>query len=406
MRLAMKKRTVGDRRIRVVVGGQLPPPLSGQHLALEAALLELRSDERLKVDHLPYRFSVSIADQGRVSVRKAVGVAVALGRLACRRSSGRINVFLHPIGGPSLSSTVKDLLLLPPIMLVSERTMLGFHGAGHHREWAGDRSLLVRLARRVLGRCDAAVIQSEANRVDPDWLGIKRLFVVPLASVDQLDPTLVQRNDVDRCLRVVYIGHLGPHRGTPQLVGAVATLCEDVPGLELDIAGDPARGYEEAELRRHIERVGCEDRIRYHGAVVGRAKSELLGRAHILAFPSVFEAESFGLVLIEGLMWGLPVVATDWRANREVLAGASNVAIHPHEPDLQNEILLALRTMALAVRRREVPTFSSPNRAVFEQRYLARDGRSALADAVVEVARPPGRRVRKERRVGAANERG
>src|SRR5438067_1821792 len=147
-RLASKQRTVGDRRIRVVVGGQLPPPLSGQHLALETTLFELRSDDRLKVDHLPYRFSASIAEQGRVSLRKAGGVGVALGRLAWMRLSGRIDVFLHPIGGPSLSSTLKDLLLLPGIMLLSERTMLGFHGAGHGREWAGDRSLHVGLARR------------------------------------------------------------------------------------------------------------------------------------------------------------------------------------------------------------------------------------------------------------------
>jgi glycosyltransferase involved in cell wall biosynthesis len=398
--------TTVDRRIRVVVGGQLPPPLSGQHLALEAALLELRSDDRLKVDHLPYRFSKSIADQGRVSVRKAAGVGVVLGRLVRLRLSGRIDVFLHPIGGPSLSSTVKDLSLLPPIAVLSERTMLGFHGAGHAREWAGVRSPHVRLARRVLGRCDAAVVQSEANRIDPDWLGIKRLFVIPLPSGDQLDASLVQRNDVHSHIRVLYIGHLGPHRGIPQLVGAVAALSEEISGLELDLAGDPARGYEKAELCRHIERVGCGDRIRYHGTVVGRAKSELLGRAHILAFPSVFEAESFGLVLVEGLMWGLPLVATDWRANREVLAGASDVAIHPHQPDLQNEIMLALRTMATAVRRGEVPTFSSSNRAVFERRYLAKDGRSALADAVVELARSPRRRLHKERRAGAKKQRG
>jgi glycosyltransferase involved in cell wall biosynthesis len=291
-------------------------------------------------------------------------------------------------------------------MLLSERTMLWFHGAGHGREWPGDRSPHVRLARRVLGRCDAAVVQSEANRIDPDWLGIKRLFVIPLASVDQLDATLVQRHDVDSRIRVVYVGHLGPHRGTPQLIGAVAALSEDIAGLELDLAGEPVRGYEEAELRRHIERVGCEDRIRYHGTVVGRAKSELLGRAHVLAFPSVFEAESFGLVLVEGLMWGLPLVATDWRANREVLAGASDVAIHPHHPDLQNEIMLALRTMATAMRRGEVPTFSSSNRTAFERKYLAKRGRSALADAVVALARAPRRRSRKERRVGATNESG
>ena len=56
---------------------------------------------------------------------------------------------------------------------------------------------------RVLGRCDAAVVQSESNRIDPDWLGIKRVFVIPLASDDQLDASLVRRNDLDSRIRVL-----------------------------------------------------------------------------------------------------------------------------------------------------------------------------------------------------------
>jgi glycosyltransferase involved in cell wall biosynthesis len=320
-------------------------------------------------------------------LRKLAGVGVVVGRLVRLRLSRRIDVFLHPISGPSRPSTAKDLLLLPPIILLSDKTMLRFHGAGHSREWAGDHSALVRIARRVLGRCDAAVVQSEANRRDPEWFGIDRLFVVPLTLVDQLDAASVQRNDVDKRVRVLYIGHLGQHRGTPQLVGAVAALSREIDGLELDLAGEPVRGYTEAELRAQIARLRCEDRIRYHGTVVGRTKSDLLGRAHILAFPSVFEAESFGLVLVEALMWGLPVIATDWRANREVLDGASDAVIHPYQPHLQDEIGSALRAMAVGLRRGEVPCFSSANRAVFERRYLAKDGSSALTDAVVELAR-------------------
>jgi glycosyltransferase involved in cell wall biosynthesis len=115
----------------------------------------------------------------------------------------------------------------------------------------------------------------------------------------------------------------------------------------------------------------------------------------------VFEAESFGRFLVEGLMWGLPVIATDWRANREVLAGAQDVAVHPYEPDLQAEITVALRTVASALRGGDAPTFSSTNRAKFERAYLARDGLSPLADATVELARSPRQRSGRKRRVAA-----
>jgi glycosyltransferase involved in cell wall biosynthesis len=372
-------------------------------MQVERDLATLRSDDRLSVAQIPYRFSTSIADQGRVSLRKVVAAGAVLGRLLRLRLSGRIDVFLHPIGGPSRSSTARDIVLLPAITRLCDRTILRFHGAGHGRDWAGDSSLLVRLARRVLGRCDAAVVQSEANRIDPDWLGIKQLFVIPYALRDQLDTKLVRRSDVDSRIGVLYVGHLGPHRGTPQLIDAVAALSEEIPGLELDLVGETAYGYDETELRRHIHSTACQDRIRYHGTVVGEAKLALFGRAHIFAFPSVFEAESFGLVLAEGLMWGLPVIATDWRANREVLSGAPDVVVHPYRPNLQEEIVLALRAMATAVRRAEVPTFSAANRAAFERRYLEKQGPSALADAIVALT-APGHRAR-QHRAGAADPR-
>ena len=102
-------------------------------------------------------------------------------------------------------------------------------------------------------------------------------------------------------------------------------------------------------------------------------------------------------------MWGLQVVATDWRANSEVLAGATDVVIHPHEPDLEDEIELALRAVGRALRQDEVSTFSTANRAAFERKYLAKDGRSPVADAAVELARSPRRRIGKQGRAGAPN---
>ena len=141
----------GDRRPRVVVAGQLPPPLSGQHLAVSWNFEELSTDGRFDVELLEFRFAETMEHQGRLSLRKVVELARVLWRLAGIRLRGPIDLLLYPMSGATTGATLRDIVLLPPIRLLARRVVLRFHGAGH-RSWAGDRRPLVRLARAVVGR--------------------------------------------------------------------------------------------------------------------------------------------------------------------------------------------------------------------------------------------------------------
>jgi glycosyltransferase involved in cell wall biosynthesis len=50
----------------------------------------------------------------------------------------------------------------------------------------------------------------------------------------------------------------------------------------------------------------------------GEEKNRIFANVGIFVFPSLAIYESFGLVMVEAMMWGLPIVATDWRGNRDV----------------------------------------------------------------------------------------
>jgi hypothetical protein len=66
------------------------------------------------------------------------------------------------------------------------------------------------------------------------------------------------------------------------------------------------------------------------------------------------------------MMWGLPILATDWRSNSEVLVGGNNRLI-PHAGDLPQEIARGLEVMARDPEGRRAIGVS--NRALFEKRY-------------------------------------
>jgi glycosyltransferase involved in cell wall biosynthesis len=87
-------------------------------------------------------------------------------------------------------------------------------------------------------------------------------------------------------------------------------ILERVPGTRLAIVGDgPAR----ADLERYFEGTPT----RFMGYMQGQALSEAYASADIFVFPSALE--TFGLVVVEAMAAGLPVVASRVGGVRDVV---------------------------------------------------------------------------------------
>ena len=120
-------------------------------------------------------------------------------------------------------------------------------------------------------------------------------------------------------VRVGFIGRLDPIKRIPDLVEAISILPTE---YELAIYGS---GREEARIRSCIERLKVTDRALLKGSVETPGKA--LADMDILALPS--EAEGFGLVLIEAMAAGIPVVATSAPGICDVVQDGENGLLVP-----------------------------------------------------------------------------
>lgn len=101
----------------------------------------------------------------------------------------------------------------------------------------------------------------------------------------------------------LFVGRLVGYKGLPLLCQAVAA----VDGAKLDIVGD---GPQRAELKTAIAQSAARGRIRLHGEVGADRLRELFSGARALVLPSLDRSETFGLVQLEAMAAGLPVIAS------------------------------------------------------------------------------------------------
>jgi phosphatidylinositol alpha-mannosyltransferase len=261
---------------------------------------------------------------------------------------GRFDVVhVHEPAPPSLGLLV--------CMLADGPIVATFHAASTRSRWLAAWGPVVR---PWLERIDGRIAVSDAaRRLQVEHLGGDAVIIPNGVHVEAFaaGPGLPGRT---RGVDGPTIGFLGrydePRKGLPVLLDALRTVVARHPGARLLVAG---RG-DDAELRERL----AED-LRPHVAVLGELteaeKAAFLRSVDVYCAPNLL-GESFGIVLIEALAAGAPVVASDLDAFAAVLGdGDAGVLVRRGDPAALGRALADLladpaRRAALAGRGREL----------------------------------------------------
>jgi glycogen(starch) synthase len=151
----------------------------------------------------------------------------------------------------------------------------------------------------------------------PRTWGTAEHAVVPwgLAEADRLPAPAPGHFRGDAPLTLLFAGQLQEHKGLAVLLQAV-TRCR--AAHHLVILGDDTTAYAQG-CKRLAAELNLTPRVHFLGKKTHAQTLALLGRlGHVLVAPSLWD-EPFGLVVLEGMALGLPVVAADCGGPAEVL---------------------------------------------------------------------------------------
>jgi glycosyltransferase involved in cell wall biosynthesis len=120
---------------------------------------------------------------------------------------------------------------------------------------------------------------------------------------------------------VAFLGRISPEKGPDRAIAIARSL-----GLPLKIAAKIDK-VDEGYFREVVAPLLNQPGVEFIGEIDERGKTQFLGNARALVFP-IDWPEPFGLVMIEAMACGTPVIATRWGAVPEVIEdGRSGVIV-------------------------------------------------------------------------------
>lgn len=215
--------------------------------------------------------------------------------------------------------------LLLPLLLSQNRYSVLFHLKFYnlrHNPFTRFASYITE--KLLLTKAGQVIVTSKSAKIDVLKFGVHE------EAVQVVYPTVWVKGDgvikTEFQGNLLFLANVEHRKGLDILIQALS-LIKDIP-FHLDVVGrcDINEKYYR-QIQKMILQYGLESKVQFHGQKTGTALRELFQKADIFVFPS--RSETFGIVLLEAMSFGLPIIATAIPSTYELIEDNKNGILCP-----------------------------------------------------------------------------
>ena len=178
--------------------------------------------------------------------------------------------------------------------------------------------------RRQCESLDGIYVETASMAAALNRLGLENVRVMPnfrkfdLLARPEFKPS-------GRPLKLVFYSRVMREKGVEEAIAGVARLNLDPadPVVTLDIFGPVANDYQ-AKFQSLMAGVPA---VRYGGVLAPAEATGVLGGFDLMLFPTFYEGEGFPGAVVDAFIAGVPVIASDWKYNREIVTPGQTGAL-------------------------------------------------------------------------------
>ena len=177
-----------------------------------------------------------------------------------------------------------------------------------------------------------------------------KIYVIP-NGIDFDEIQKIRAEDQLKHPAILFVGTYGKVKGIDVLLNAVPIVRKEIPNLHVYIAGKS--GSENENLKKLVKALNIEENVTFLGFISGDEKYAYYKSADIYVQPSRYE--TFGVVLLEAMACGKPVIASRVGGIPFVVEDGKNGLLFESEnvEELAEKVILLLRDEELRTKMGE-----------------------------------------------------
>lgn len=307
-----------QKRLKILVLTPIYPRIAYGASYSSQVLLESDFAKVYEIHHINTRFADTAEDVGVFSIRKVVLFVKYLMQLLFMLITVKPDyVVLNPAF--NRLAYVKDSVYhVICAMLMRRKVIWWAHNWGLQRLYDGSGFFMRRYIRWVADSVCAVVIIGNRQIADFDFLfQSDKLHVIPHG----ISPETYEmdRFDEHHDIHVLYLSNFLLTKGWRVVLEAAQQVCACRTDVTFDFYGNTSRDTSLSDIINAFDSTGFPERILYHGPAYGPVKHKAFDVADIFCFPTFYPMETFGIVNIEAMNAGLPVITTDHACISEIV---------------------------------------------------------------------------------------
>lgn len=283
---------------------KVPPPVHGSTLMNRSLLNSALIKEKFETRYFTLSISKEMNDVGKIKwykLKKTIGDYFNLAGTLKREKPGLVYFAVSPVG----FALLKDFIFFSIIKL--HRIPVVFHHHGKGVKAKGENSRLFRFVyRRMFSNSDHICLSKEGIPDLAPYLS-REPYIVSNGIADNAGQLTPKKKSSP--LRILYLSNFIINKGILDLIDACRLLKEKNLDFEVSLAGK-AYDITEKELMDRISELGLQQFVKIAGPKYDEEKHNIFRESDLFVFPTKYEKESFPLVILEAMQFGLPVIST------------------------------------------------------------------------------------------------
>jgi rhamnosyl/mannosyltransferase len=218
-------------------------------------------------------------------------------------------------------------LLLNLSLLKKKKFIITWHANIENTRWGKLKWFYFLIVEKLLKECDFIVVTSPQLLENSEILFKFRskVVVIPLS----FNSKILLNNSVEKQIsnnaefKILFVGKLREYKGLKYLIHALSKV-----DATLFIVGE---GELESELKKLVNDLFLENKILFLKGLTDEELYQIYQNSHLFVLPSINEAEAFGVVQLEAMAFGLPVINTNLKSGVPFvsISGQTGLTVEP-----------------------------------------------------------------------------